>query len=293
MVNFGVKRKIIQTAATLLMNGNFAGFLSGRIYRGPLKQVCVPGLNCYSCPGALGACPIGSLQALAGNPQTLVSFYVYGFLLIVGVSVGRLACGFLCPFGLVQELLHKIPLKKWRRKRCFRLLSKLKYVVLAVLVIGIPTGLTLAGAISSPAFCKYVCPAGTLGGGIPLALANASIRASLGWLFVWKMAVLLSILLLSIKIYRPFCRFLCPLGAVYSLFNRVSILHIRTEKANCNDCGACHAVCKTEAPFPESPECIRCGDCVQGCPRQALRWGIRGAKEKTCTNAIKEREMLR
>jgi len=271
-----MKRKIIQAAAALLMNGNLSGFLTGKIYRGPLKQICAPGLNCYSCPGALGACPIGSLQALAGNPQTVVSFYVYGFLLIVGLLAGRLACGFLCPFGLIQELIHKIPLNKWRRKGCFRWLVKLKYAVLAVLVIGIPTGLTLAGEVSVPAFCKYVCPAGTLEGGIPIALANPGIRAGLGWLFVWKAAVLLLTLLLSIKLFRPFCRFLCPLGALYSLFNRVSVLRIHTDAARCDGCGVCHAVCKMEAPCPEDFECVRCGECAARCPRRAMRWTVRG-----------------
>ena len=57
-----MKRKIIQIAAALLMNGNLSGFLKGKIYRGPLKQVCVPGLNCYSCPAAVTACPLGALQ---------------------------------------------------------------------------------------------------------------------------------------------------------------------------------------------------------------------------------------
>jgi polyferredoxin len=275
-----VKRKFIQIAAALLMNANLPGFFSGRLYRGELKKICVPGLNCYSCPGALGACPIGSLQALAGNPNTIISFYVYGILLILGVLVGRLVCGFLCPFGLIQELLHKIPLKKWTNKKCFRRLAKVKYAVLAVMVIGIPTVLTLSGKISFPAFCEYLCPVGTLEAGIPLALAREGIRASLGWLFVWKMAVLVLVLLLCIKIFRPFCRFLCPLGAIYSLFNRISILHIKTDKSKCTDCGTCRNVCKMEAKSTDDSECIRCGKCVKSCPQKAMCWSVNRAKSK-------------
>ena len=269
------KRKIVQLAAALLMNGNLPGFFTGRLYQGQLKKFCAPGLNCYSCPGALGACPIGSLQALAGDPKTLVSFYVYGFLLIAGALTGRFLCGFLCPFGLIQELLHKIPLRKWRGLRCFSWLRWLKYAVLAVLVIGIPTALALAGKVSFPVFCEYICPAGTLEAGIPLALANAGIRASLGWLFAWKCAVLLLTLLLSIKIFRPFCRFLCPLGALLSLFNRISLLHIRTDTEKCDDCGLCKEACPMEAPGPDALECIRCGKCAAACPQKAMRWSGR------------------
>jgi polyferredoxin len=124
-----------------------------------------------------------------------------------------------------------------------------------------------------------------LEGGVPIALANAGIRAGLGWLFVWKMSVLLSVLLLSVKIFRPFCRFLCPLGAVYSLFNRVSVLRIHVDEAKCDGCGVCHAVCKIEAPGPEDPECIRCGVCVSNCPSRALRWT--GSTRRAAGNAAR------
>lgn len=270
-----VKRKIIQIAAALLMNSNFSGFLKGSIYRGGLKKFCVPGLNCYSCPGAVGACPIGSLQALSGNPHTVVSFYVYGFLLMCGLLVGRLVCGFLCPFGLIQELVNKIPVKNWRNKRGYTYLIKLKYIVLGAMVIGIPTILTLTGNISFPVFCEYLCPAGTLEAGVPLAIANDGIRAALGWLFAWKMFVLILTLALCAKIYRPFCRFLCPLGAFYSLFNRISVLHIMQDEIKCTRCGTCRNVCLMEADSSDSAECIRCGRCVRECPEKALRWSMK------------------
>ncbi|MCL2106919.1 MAG: 4Fe-4S binding protein [Oscillospiraceae bacterium] len=276
----GRKRKLVQAAAALLMNGNLPGFFQGRIYQGGLKKFCAPGLNCYSCPGALGACPIGSLQALAANPRTLVSFYVCGFLLITGVLTGRFLCGFLCPFGLAQDLLYKIPLKKWRRKRVFRWLAWGKYIALAVFVAGVPAGLALAGEISVPVFCKYICPAGTLGAGIPLAMANESIRGALGWLFAWKLAVLALVILLSMKLFRPFCRFLCPLGALLSLFNRVSLLRIKTDGARCDSCGKCRNACRVEAPHPDHRECVRCGACAAGCPKRAMRWSIKQDRQK-------------
>mgnify|MGYP003020743837 CR=1 FL=1 len=124
------RRFAIQAVFSLLTNSYVVGFLTGTIYKGPLKQICVPGMNCYSCPGALGACPIGSLQAifnqsdfskgvwsdsngyLVTKPLYYFAFYVVGFLMLIGALCGRLVCGFLCPFGLIQDLLHKIPLPK-------------------------------------------------------------------------------------------------------------------------------------------------------------------------------------
>ena len=268
-------RKIVQISAALLQNGYLKGFLTGSLYRGKIKQFCVPGLNCYSCPGALGACPVGSLQALASNPKVGVSLYVYGFIAFIGAIAGRFVCGFLCPFGLIQELLYKTRLKKIRERKMFKLLNKLKYVVLGVLVIGVPTVLTIGGAVGFPSFCEWLCPAGTLEAGIPLVLLNSRILGAAGLLFIWKLAVLLSILILAAKLFRPFCRFLCPLGALYSLFNRISIIHIRTNKAVCNNCNLCKSVCPMGADNTDSAECIRCGDCMKKCPEKAMCWSIR------------------
>jgi polyferredoxin len=270
------RRRITQILAAIAQNANVKGFADGSIYRGTSKQFCVPGLNCYSCPGALGACPIGAMQALAANPRMGLSLYVYGFILLVGAVSGRFVCGFLCPFGLAQELLHKIPLKKLREFRFFKILSKLKYAVLLVLVVGIPTLLTVGGGVGVPAFCAWLCPAGTLEAGIPLAIANSRIGGAVGWLFAWKVAVLLLVALLSVKIFRPFCRFLCPLGALYSPLNRVSIVHIRTD-AGCTGCGKCASSCPMRAAGPDSPECIRCGKCIRACDSGCKRWGARRA----------------
>ncbi len=88
------------------------GLCRGSIFTGASKSVCVPGLNCYSCPGALGSCPIGAVQATLGNQNFKMAFYVTGFLMVIGAFLGRLVCGWLCPFGLVQDLLHKIPFGK-------------------------------------------------------------------------------------------------------------------------------------------------------------------------------------
>ena len=133
------KRHGIQAVWAFLTNSHVSGFVTGKIYTGKLKNVCVPGLNCYSCPGAVGACPIGSLQAVVGSWNFKMAYYVVGFLIFIGAIFGRLICGFLCPFGLIQDLLNKIPFpKKIRTFKGDKLLRKLKYVIFAVFVILLP-----------------------------------------------------------------------------------------------------------------------------------------------------------
>lgn len=113
-------RGFIQAAATLVTNIHLPNFAKGGIYQGTGKTVCVPGLNCYSCPAASGACPIGSFQSVVGSSKFNFSYYVTGTLILLGVLLGRFVCGFLCPFGWLQELLHKIPGKSSPRKSLSR-----------------------------------------------------------------------------------------------------------------------------------------------------------------------------
>lgn len=244
------RRHVFQALWAAATNSYLVGFATGKIYQGKWKVLCVPGLNCYSCPGAIASCPIGALQAVLTARQFLFSCYIFGFLTFVGALGGRFICGWLCPFGLVQDLLHKIPFpKKIRTFKGDRLLRYLKYVVLLVLVILLPLFVVDITGRGDPWFCKWLCPAGTLEGGIPLVLLNEPLRASVGFLYTWKMSILVALVLLSVVIYRPFCRYLCPLGAIYALFNRVSLLRVKPGPI----CGRC-PMCAT----PNSPECIRC-----------------------------------
>lgn len=263
-----------QVAFTALSNGYVQGFFQGKIYSGPTKYACVPGLNCYSCPGALGSCPIGSLQAVIGSRKFHLSLYVLGFLMMVGAILGKAVCGFLCPFGLVQDLLHKIPgVKKLRRLNGEKYLQWLRYVMLGLLVILLPMVVVDIVGQGSPWFCKYVCPSGTLLGGIPLLAGNPALRGAVGWLFTWKMAILVVILVLSVFLYRPFCRYLCPLGAVYGFFNRFALYRFTLNEEQCTHCGACHQVCGLDidpSKTPNHSQCIRCGKCLDACPHGAI-----------------------
>ncbi|MEY8518855.1 4Fe-4S binding protein [Lachnospiraceae bacterium 29-84] len=268
------KRHGVQALWALLTNSYLLGFVQGKIYRGKWKNLCVPGLNCYSCPGALGACPIGAMQAVIGSWNFKFAFYVAGFLMFVGALMGRFVCGWLCPFGLFQDLLYKIPFpKKIKAVPGDKLLRKLKYVILVVFVILLPMFLVDILGQGAPYFCKLICPAGTLEGGIPLVLLNKSMRSAVGWLYAWKNVLLVATVILSVLVYRPFCKYICPLGAVYSVFNPISIFRYRVDKDTCVNCGACAKVCNMQVNPVENanhPECIRCGACKHACPVKAI-----------------------
>jgi len=264
-------RRLIQVYTALLYNAHIKGFAEGQIYTGPIKNVCVPGLNCYSCPGAVGACPLGSLQNAISASADRPAFYVVGIILLFGLLLGRVICGFLCPFGLIQELLHKIPVPKLRKNKATRALSWIKYVILLVFVIAIPVWYAV-GKLPLPAFCKYICPAGTLEGAVMLMIHpdNGDIRQLAGGLFWWKFAVLLLVLVSSVFIFRAFCRFLCPLGAIYSLFAKIALLGVKVDKSLCNDCGACIKVCQMDIRHVGDRECVHCGDCIDICAQKAI-----------------------
>ena len=272
-------QRVMQLLSAALFNGYLVGFQKGKIFTGSFKMVCVPVLNCYSCPGALGACPIGSLQATLGVKHHF-PFYVLGLMMLFGVLLGRLVCGLLCPFGRVQDLLYKIPFhKRSVPKKIDRPARYLKYAVLLVLVILLPAFASSKSGIIPPYFCKYLCPAGTLEGGIPHVLFNPQLRKAAGVLFDWKLLVLLLIVLASAIVHRPFCRYLCPLGAFYSLFNRFSFFQMHVDKSKCVGCRACERACPMAVEVTKncsSAECIRCGKCRTVCPTGAISWGFTG-----------------
>ncbi len=271
-------RLLIQLAFTAISNGYIKGFAKGQIFTGATKYLCVPGMNCYSCPGALGSCPIGALQATLNARQYKMSLYVLGLMTVFGTLLGRFVCGFLCPFGLIQDLLFKIPfVKKIRRLPGEKGLRWLRFVFLGIFVILLPLFVIDITGLGEPWFCKWICPVGTLEGGIPLVLLNNAMRGAAGFLFRWKLVILAVTLLSSIIIYRPFCRYVCPLGAVYGLFNKISLYRIKIDSLKCTGCTACQKTCKLDIPVwknPDSMDCIRCGECKTACPHKAITMKI-------------------
>lgn len=267
------KRRLIQVYSALLYNAHIKGFINGEIFTGVSKNVCVPGLNCYSCPGALGACPLGALQNALASSGKRAPFYVFGILALFGLIFGRTVCGWLCPVGLIQELLHKIPTPKITKSRVTRALSCLKYILLICFVIAIPVS-HIGDGVPVPGFCKYICPAGTLEGAVGLLAnsANGKLFGALGALFTQKFIIMVSVFTLAVFAYRAFCRFLCPLGAIYGLFSKIALLGVKVDNEKCTGCGLCVASCGMDVKHVGDHECIHCGRCMAVCPEKAISW---------------------
>ena len=276
-------RKWVQALFFLITNGYWNFPVTRGIYQGPLKVICSPGLNCYSCPAATSYCPLGALQQLmAGirlaleNGQIYVGFYVIGAMGAIGSFVGRMVCGWACPFGLFQELLHKIPSPKFG---IWRPLRFIKYALLLFMVFLLPLFAVDAFGFGQTWFCKYVCPAGTLEAGLPLLILRPGLRESLGLLFLNKFVILIFFIVWAILASRPFCRTACPLGAFYALFSKIKLVKLRLDAERCTHCEACHAVCPMGVHFNESPddmECISCLACSKACKFNAISLEVGG-----------------
>lgn len=289
------QRRLIQLYTALLYNAHVKGFIKGNIYTGNSKVLCLPGFNCYSCPGAVGACPLGALQNAVASSGSRWPTYVLGILMLYGLTLGRTICGYLCPLGLLQELLHKIPTPKLKKGRVTRVLSWLKYIILAVFVIIVPLWYSLQ-SYPVPAFCKYICPAGTFEGAIGLLSnpANADKYSMLGILFTRKFLILLVIVAACVFAYRAFCRFICPLGALYGLFAKVALIGVKVEVSKCTDCGRCVSHCKMDIRHVGDHECIHCGECIDVCPTKAISFKagkitLRGPEINAPTTESKKR----
>ncbi len=273
-------RRKVQVAAAILGNSYWLFPWRSPIYQGVLKKFCFPGLNCYSCPAAVTACPLGALQnALAAARFSLSSgqfhlgLYVAGLLALIGSFIGRAPCGWFCPFGLLQELIAKVPVKK---VELWRPLRRLRFLILGLFVVLLPLLLLDAAGYGQTWFCKLICPAGTLEAGLPLLWLIPDLRGMVGFLFSWKLFLLVIIVVGCIFITRFFCRAVCPLGAIFGSFNRLSWLRLQFKEENCVQCKACYRVCPVDLSFFDgrddinSTSCIRCMRCFSVCPASAV-----------------------
>ena len=258
-------RRLIQFLSLLVSNSFFPAIWRRTIYQGGVKCLCTPILNCYACPLAISSCPIGAFQNFLVRKSFPV--YVIGMFGVIGMLLGRWTCGWLCPFGFLQDILYKIKGKKLALKKGFMVS---RYVVFLVLVIIIPL-ITL-----EPWFCK-LCPQGTLQGGIPIALGflGEELRGQIliSSLFYLKIGILLAVVLLSIFIKRFFCRVICPIGVILGFFNKISLLQMGVNLSKCSKCGICKDVCPMDIEIykePNSLQCIRCMECKRVCPEKAI-----------------------
>lgn len=266
----------------ILGNSYFNAINTKNVYQGSLKSGCVPFLNCHACPFAISSCPIGILQHFSAMKK--IPFLLLGYLGIIGLIFGRAVCGWICPFGWVQEMMYKIKSRKFSIPKPF---LQLKYVSLIILAIMLPY-------ITGAHWFSKLCPWGTIIAGIPWALWNpvdpefgdpAILPGDIGFYYWLKIGVLVFFLLLFVFYKRPFCRTFCPLGAIYSIFNRFSIMQLKVDRdERCENCSLCKSVCPVDIKIsddPASPECIRCLEC-KVCTKVRVTWGLtNGRKTET------------
>jgi ferredoxin len=280
------RRPRFQAFFALAINAWIPSWFKGGIFQGGIKGVCVPALNCYSCPSAMGACPIGAMQTFFGGlrfnlsvAQKKFGLYVAGLLATVGSAVGRMPCGWICPFGFVQELVHKVPSPKIKIPH---FLTYFRYVVLATTVVALPLLIVDQFGYGQTWFCKWICPAGTLEAGIPLMLIKADLRPLIGFMYYWKLGLLALFLVWFVLSRRPFCRTVCPLGAFWGLFNKASLFRMAVDDQKCTLCDKCYKDCPVEIKIYEkanSPDCVRCLKCVSSCKFGAISYEFLGKKE--------------
>lgn len=259
-------RARVQALSTLLLNSYYLRGLSGGF--------CSPVLNCWACPSAISSCPIGAMQHYAAQARgalgqvsfwQLIGAYPLALMLVSGVLGGRLMCGWLCPFGWLQDLVGKL------RRRKLRLPAWTGYFRYAFL-IGL---VVLAPYCTGEQWFSKVCPQGALEGGILQPLVNPALRSGIGTLWYVKQGLLLAWLASFLFFRRPFCRMMCPLGAIFSLFYGTSLWQIRLNPYQCNNCGWCERTCPAGLdPRRQvgSSLCISCLEC-QGCPQGAIASG--------------------
>lgn len=254
--------------------------LSNLSLAGALKFLPYPFLHCYACPLAAAACPIGTLQhfIIVGE----IPLFLIGFVGAVGLLVSRLPCGWLCPFGFIQDLLRRtgaaLGIDEIRLPGGVTpVITRLLAVVFLVLLLPSLTG--------NPWFCR-LCPAGTLEGGIWIPFIRPGVLSLIGAFYWFKIGLLAFTILLALSAKRPFCRFMCPMGFLLGLGGGVAALtgsgsrrrEVHVEK--CNACSLCRRVCPADVDpsvpvkgFPdvlvESLNCIECDECER-CPTGAI-----------------------
>ncbi len=229
------------------------------VWLNPLRMlnVCGPVYHCYACPLVAFGCPVGIMANFSA--AHIFPFAALGTLLVVGGLVGGFVCGWACPFGFFQDLLGKVPGRKFRLPSWT---GHFRYVVLAATVVAIPYFF----GKEHPLFICAICPAGTAEASIPALIQQAAAGQELLWPNAIRLTVLGVLILALLVKYRPWCTLLCPLGAIFGLCNRLSVVRMGVNKATCTSCGACDRMCRYGVR-PEKnisdPVCIGCLECTR------------------------------
>ncbi len=263
------------------------------------KGFCYPVLNCWSCPAANFACPLGVLQNAASNAGYTLSgsgirglwaaipVYTVGTLLLFSGLFGRMMCGWLCPFGFLQDLIGRLRKKKLLIRPAW---SYVRYGVLVALVLVVPYYTHV------PWFSK-LCPMGALQGGLLQPLLNPDLRPMMHEWWWLKQGILLVTVVAMIFWRRPFCAVICPLGAIFSLCSRISAWEIRWDESKCVDCMLCVKRCPQGLdPRREvgGHRCVACLECQKCCPYDAIysapRWSPVRVREQESAGQATDHE---
>lgn len=224
-------------------------------------NMCSPVFHCYACPLSTFACPIGVIAQFSA--LHVFPFVAVGLLIAVGVLFGSLICGWACPFGFLQDLVARIPTPKFDLPKAA---GYFRYVVLIVAVLAVPYFFSE----EHPLFICRVCPAGALEAAIPNMTQQAVTGQKIAWPNALKLTVLGLFLTAIFFMKRPWCRLLCPLGAIFGLFNRVSAFFLRLEPDECTHCEWCHELCEYGIEPEKTPNdslctrCLKCTSCGPG-----------------------------
>lgn len=217
-------------------------------------------LNCQACELAWLGCPIGMLQQYVINFR--FPFYVFGVVLAFGTALGRAICGWLCPFGLILDTCNKVCTHRYKPS------NKLRFVRYFFLG-GIVLGAALTGTIL---WCRYIC-FGALLGVVPYWLTWQTVSAF--WL-IYHLGLFAFYFTFSYFTHgRAWCRYFCPLGAIFSLLNPFSLIKRKYDFKWCTQCDKCKEVCPmgldpTDDDLYSKLDCIKCGRCVRECKSNAL-----------------------
>lgn len=295
------KRILIQFGFFVLLNAAFFGV--------PLFIFPLPVLECFSMPSKTVLCNFGILQrnlSFDWAMSPVIPFASIAAFIIVGALVGRAMCGWICPLGFLQDLLARIAqFFKVRQKelprKVHQMLITVKYMVLfATISIVASVGLTYTinwllgkkyslslGICGHAPYC-LICPVPVLFVTIPSILNTIFVGAPLPLLpvtFYIGLTALMALLIFSLILRRFWCRYICPLGALMSLFNKFSLLNIKKKQNGCTTfCSGhkrdCNKICpmQIEVSRKENPssdlECMLCYECAYACANKALKHKI-------------------
>ncbi|MBW8035197.1 MAG: 4Fe-4S binding protein [Planctomycetes bacterium] len=225
-----------------------------------MHGMCSPVLHCYACPLASFACPIGVIAQLSAIH--IFPFIAIGLLIVMGTFFGSLLCGWACPFGFLQDMAAKVSTPRFKLPKWT---GHFRYVVLIITVLAIPY---FFGEEHWLFFCQ-ICPAGALEAAVPNMVNQAMASEKIIWPNAIKLTIFILFLVTIFFVNRPWCRILCPLGGIFSIFNRVSVFFLQIGTDKCNDCKRCHNLCEYGIEPDKTPNdtgCIRCLECTKCVP---------------------------